>query len=284
MKLIVDLASADNRVLAAYLKGSRTNPNVPKDIYRDFDIMYVVKETNSFISDTTWMDVFGTIILKQEQNSDFGYGDRFGLRNHFGQLYSWLLLFDDGNRIDIGVETLANMQKSLCHNKLYLPIIDKIGCLPQNIVPSDIDFHIKRPSEKQFSGCCNEFYWSLCDVIKGIARDELSFAMTTYNTRTHCMLEQILSWHIGCLTQFSVSCGKLNKFFKHYLPAETYNRYTQTFPNGTYTSLWETIDNICCLFHDTAISVGNSLNYIYPQEDENGFLRYKQIIRQTFPH
>lgn len=59
----------DTRILAAYLKGSRTNPNVPKDIYQDFDVLYVVKETESFITDTTWQNTFGNIILMQEQTT-----------------------------------------------------------------------------------------------------------------------------------------------------------------------------------------------------------------------
>lgn len=55
MDLIIEKAKNDDRILAAYMKGSRTNPNVPKDIYQDFDIMYVVKETESFIQDTSWI-------------------------------------------------------------------------------------------------------------------------------------------------------------------------------------------------------------------------------------
>lgn len=80
MNLILDFAKTDDRILAAYLKGSRTNPNVPLDIYRDFDIMYVVTETCSFIHDTSWMKHFGTVMLMQEQDTDFGYGERFQIR------------------------------------------------------------------------------------------------------------------------------------------------------------------------------------------------------------
>lgn len=74
MNLILDFAKTDDRILAAYLKGSRTNPNVPLDIYRDFDIMYVVTETYNFIHDTSWMKHFGTVMLMQEQDTDFGRG------------------------------------------------------------------------------------------------------------------------------------------------------------------------------------------------------------------
>ena len=32
MDFIIDIAKSDDRVLAAYLKGLRTNPNIPQDI------------------------------------------------------------------------------------------------------------------------------------------------------------------------------------------------------------------------------------------------------------
>ena len=85
MGLIIQTAKEDDRVLAAYLKGSRTNPNVPKDRYQDFDVMYVVRETKSFIADPAWLRRFRKIILKQEHDDEFGYGDRFGIRTHYEQ-------------------------------------------------------------------------------------------------------------------------------------------------------------------------------------------------------
>lgn len=42
MKLILDTAKEDERILAVYMNGSRTNPNAPKDIFQDYDIIYVV--------------------------------------------------------------------------------------------------------------------------------------------------------------------------------------------------------------------------------------------------
>ena len=210
LDLIISTARTDTRVLAAYLKGSRANPNAPKDIYRDFDVMYVVTETCSFIRDTSWMNAFGRVALMQEQDSDFGYGERFGIRSKYDESYSWLLLFDDGNRIDIGVETLRTMESGVNRNRLFVPLLDKTGCLPSLPPPSDEDFHIKKPSEKRFRGCCNEFFWCLCDVAKGAARDELPFAMATYNGPVRDMLELMLCWYVGTCTDFSVSLSLIH--------------------------------------------------------------------------
>ena len=86
--IIIRTAESDDRVLAAYLKGSRANPNAHKDICQDFDIMYVVKETESFRTDLSWMEPFGKVILKQEQDDAFGYGERFKIQDHYDETYS----------------------------------------------------------------------------------------------------------------------------------------------------------------------------------------------------
>ena len=37
--LFMEIARADDRIRAVYMNGSRTNPNVPKDIFQDYDIV-----------------------------------------------------------------------------------------------------------------------------------------------------------------------------------------------------------------------------------------------------
>lgn len=281
MDLIIRTARSDERVLAAYLKGSRTNPNAPKDIYRDFDVMYVVTETSGFIEDRSWMEPFGKIVLMQEQDGAFGYGERFGLQNHYEETYSWLLLLEDGNRIDIGVELLSVMKAGRNRNRLFLPLLDKIGCLPQLPPPTDEDFHIRKPSEREFLGCCNEFYWCLCDTMKGIARDELPFAMTTYHTLVRDMLETMLKWQIGINTDFSVSAGKLNKYFRTYLPAEVYETYRKTYTDGDYGHFRTAIDTACRLFRSTALSVSGSLHFSFPEHEEQAFRNYAGWVENS---
>ena len=281
LDIIINTAKSDDRVFAAYLKGSRANPNAPGDIYRDFDIMYVVRETESFIKDTSWMDKFGKIVLKQEQSDAFGYGERFGIQTKYEESYSWLLLLEDQNRIDIGVELLSVMKTGRNRNKLFVPLLDKIGCLPQLPPPTDEDFHIKRPSEEKFRGCCNEFYWCLCDVAKGIARDELPFAMTTYNTLVRDMLETMLDWYIGTYTDYSVSSGKLHKYLKKYLPADFYEDYVRTYTDGDYQHFWNAMDVSYKLFRRTAPLVADYFHFAYPEADEQASRQYVRSIQKT---
>lgn len=281
MDLILDTAKSDNRVLAAYLKGSRTNPKAPRDCYQDFDVMYVVTETRSFIQDPSWLNRFGTVALMQEQDTPFGYGQRFHIQEGYEESYSWLLLFDDGNRIDIGIELLPVMERGRNRNKLFLPLLDKIGCLPQLPPPTDEDFYIQSPRSGGFYGCCNEFFWCMCDVAKGIARDELPFAMTTYNTLVRDMLELMLDWYIGTYTDFSVSSGKLHKYFKQYLPSDFYEEYIKTYTDGDYQHFWAAIQAGYALFRKTALLVAQSFQFSYPEQEEKASRNYIRHVQET---
>lgn len=61
--LILSVANNDERIRAVYMNGSRANPNVVKDIYQDYDIVYVVTETKWFLENKNWISVFGDLAI-----------------------------------------------------------------------------------------------------------------------------------------------------------------------------------------------------------------------------
>lgn len=212
MKLILDVANNDDRVRAVYMNGSRANPNVPKDIYQDYDIVYVVTETKSFLEDRDWISVFGELAICQEPDKiDMAFGKQINV----SRSYTWLILFKDGNRIDLHIQTKEAMLEEYTNDKLTIPLLDKDNCLPKIPPPSDIDYWVKEPTELQYSSCCNEFWWCLNNVAKGIARDQLPYAMWMYNVVVRDMLHKMIDWYIGVNTDFSVSVGLSGKYYKH---------------------------------------------------------------------
>ena len=50
LDLILDTARADERIRAVILNGSRANPNAPRDPFQDFDIVYLVTDTQPFVA------------------------------------------------------------------------------------------------------------------------------------------------------------------------------------------------------------------------------------------
>lgn len=102
MQMILDYAKNDDRVRAVGMNGSRTNPNAPKDRFKDYDIVFLVTDMNSFIGDNDWVDCFGSRIIMQTPE------DMKLLPPELDGNYSYLMLFSDGNRIDL---TLCPVEK-----------------------------------------------------------------------------------------------------------------------------------------------------------------------------
>ena len=46
------------------MSGSRTNPKAPKDVFQDYDVVYVVDDLDNLTSDLSWLDQFGTRIIE----------------------------------------------------------------------------------------------------------------------------------------------------------------------------------------------------------------------------
>jgi aminoglycoside 6-adenylyltransferase len=44
LELVLKVARDDERIRAVLLNGSRANPNAPRDIFQDFDIVYLVTD------------------------------------------------------------------------------------------------------------------------------------------------------------------------------------------------------------------------------------------------
>ena len=95
------------------------------------------------------------------------------------------------------------------------------------------------------------------------------------------MLELMLGWYIGTRTDYSVSCGKLNKYFKRYLPDDIYRLYLQTFPDSSYEHFRQAIKSSCILFRQAAVITADSLGIIYPEDYENGFMKYTEVINYS---
>jgi len=277
MDLIINTAKEDERIRAVYMNGSRTNPNVPKDIFQDYDIVFVVTETSTFIEDENWINIFGDLLMVQEPDKlDQG----IGLKMNFECRYAYLMLFTDGNRIDLTLQTKETMLEEYGKDKLTIPLIDKDDFLPSIPSPSDIDYHVKKPTEGQFDSCTNDFWWCLQNVAKGIWRDELPYAKLMFEYTTRESLDEMVNWWIGIEYDFQVSTGKMGKYFKKYLPESYWEMYQATYSDGSYENIWDSVFITCELFRALAKDVAESLSYTYPADEDKNMIEYLQYVRK----
>jgi aminoglycoside 6-adenylyltransferase len=225
--------------------GSRTNPNAPKDIFQDYDIVSVDKNDHSI-----------------------------GIDMDFAPSYGYLMLFTDGNRIDLHIETKESMLEGYVSDKLTVPLLDKDNCLPNISAPTDNDYHVKKPTEQLYLSCCNDFWWCLQNVAKGIWRDELPYTKQMFEHVIRPGLDEMISWWVGTKNGFQVSIGKMGKYLKTYLPESYWEMYKETYSDSNYENMWNSVFTACELFRVLAKDVAEYFQYTYEVKDDTNMTNY----------
>jgi aminoglycoside 6-adenylyltransferase len=277
LDLILGVAQNDTRIRGVYMNGSRTNSNAPKDIFQDYDIVYVVTETASFLKDEKWINTFGNILMIQEPDK---LNQICGKETDFERSYGYLILFTDGNRIDLHVQTKEAMMEEYLNDTLTIPLLDKDNCLPQIPPPTDVDYWVKPPTEALFMRCCNNFWWCLQNVAKGLWRDELPYAKQMFDCEIRKMLDEMVSWWIGLNNSFQVSTGKMGKYYKKYLPHSYWELYEKTYSDGSIENVWDSVFIGCDLFRLLAKDVANCFQFTYQINDDINMTKYLKHVRE----
>lgn len=272
LNLILNVAKSDKRIRAVFMNGSRTNPNAVKDIFQDYDIVYVVGETKSFREQRNWIDKFGERLYMQYPDENSYY------KNHVDNCYGWLIQFTDGNRLDLHVCTLLHVLKEIKDDRLCRILLDKDKCLPNMPEATDKDYWVKRPTEHNFFDTCNEFWWCLNNVAKGLWRQEIPYAMDMLNYCVRPQLIRLMEWKIGFDTNFTVSVGKSGKYMYRWLENQIWNTFLQTYPSGQVESIWKAVFIMCDLFNDIAKDVSSSMEVKYNQMEADNSLKFLQDV------
>lgn len=273
MSLILDTAKDDERIRAVMMNGSRVNPNVPRDDFQDYDIVYFVTETDSFRADPPWIDRFGERLIMQMPDENEMYPTEPTAR------IVYLMQFQDGNRIDLTLMPLAKRQQLMKPDSLSILLVDKDGSIGPLPATSDIDYHIRRPSEKHFQGACNEFWWIGLNMAKGLWREELTYVMFMYEQINRNVLIQLLEWKVGMRSDFTMSAGKCGKYLQNHLTPEEWQAYLCTYSDAQYDHIWSSLFAMCDLFSETAQEVAGKLNFAYNHTEERNVRAYLNEVR-----
>lgn len=274
-ELIKAIANKNNDILALFMNGSRTNKNIEKDILQDFDIVFVVKDVKKLVDDQSWLLEFGNILLMQMP-------DKIDVKLYNVELkkdsFTWLIIFDDGNRIDLTIMTLDCAKKRILEDKLCKIILDKNNILPKIPESTDEDYWVKPLSKNQFEGYCNEFWWLLNNVIKGIKREELLFANDMINLARHILI-YFLEIKVGIAHDFKISVGKSGKYLKNLLSKEMYLKLLMTYQTSSTEDMWKALDILCQYFSQIAQEIAVSFDFEYLKSEEEGLLKYLSFVK-----
>ena len=118
ISLIINTTRSNEKIRAVLLNGSRVNKLVKNDDLQDFDLVYLVKDIRFFISNPNWIDVFGKRLLMQTP-------DALSLGETNKKSYTYLMLFEDGNRIDLNLFPVDKFLSDFHRDSLTKVLLDK---------------------------------------------------------------------------------------------------------------------------------------------------------------
>lgn len=270
--LILKVAEKDERIRAVFMNGSRTNSNANKDIFQDYDIVYVVKETKPFREQKDWINQFGERLYMQYPDESSYY------EKDVDNNYGWLIQFTDGNRLDLHVCSLSYVLQEIEKDKLCKILLDKDKCLPNMPEATDEDYWVKKPTGENFLNTCNEFWWCLNNVAKGLWREEIPYVMDMINYYIRPQLIRLMEWKIGFDKNFTISVGKSGKYMYKWLENKTWNTFLQTYPAGKVEDIWKAVFIMCSLFNQFAKEVASKMNVTYDEVEANNSLKFLKDV------
>ena len=272
LELIVDTAKKDERIRVVIMNGSRANPHAPRDIFQDFDIVYVVTDVAPYKYNHEWIKRFGEIMIMQMPE------DMQDPPPSQDGSFSYLMQFTDGNRIDLGIHPLAKLDE-LRRDSLSLILLDKNGHIEPLVPANESDYFPKAPTAKAFADCCNEFWWVCLYVAKGLWREEVLYAKYYLDHFVRDQLIKMITWYVGLRTQFSRNTGKFGKYLQQYLDPELWEMLQETYSDAGNDNTWEALYTTCDLFRRLSIQVAEYFGFDYLYEDGERVSEHLRHVR-----
>ena len=248
------------QVDAVALSGSRTNQKIQTDEFQDYDVVYVVDDLYNLTSDLAWLDQFGTRIIEQH--------------NILGNCRLYLMLFEDGNRIDLTLCPKDHIQEWVESEADFTVLEDPKGLFVPHS-PSPERFWTSPASETDFEKSCNEFWWVSAYVVKGICRKQLIYSTDHLYGICQQELLKILAWQVAS-DGGDVDIGKNYKYLFNYLPAEKEKEFSNLLDFSSLDKITQSLLANIQLFHQEAQSLAQKMGFDYDREVAEKMIEYAE--------
>ena len=245
------------KVEAVALSGSRTNQKVQTDEFQDYDVVYVVDDLDNLTRDLAWLDQFGTRIIEQH--------------NILGNRRLYLMLFEDGNRIDLTLCPKKYIQEWVESEADFTVLEDTKGLFAP-YSPSSQRYWTNPASQTDFEKACNEFWWVSAYVVKGICRKQVIYATDHLYGICQQELLKVLAWQVAS-DNGTVDIGKNYKYLFQYLPTEKEQEISTLLDFSSVEKITQSLFSTMNLFHREAQILAQKVGFDYDKEVAEKMMR-----------
>ena len=254
------------QVKAVAMSGSRTDTKAPKDEFQDYDVVYIVDDLDNLTSNLSWLDQFGKRIIEQEVS--------------LGNRRLYLMLFEDGNRIDLTLCPKEHIQEWV-DSEAGFTVLEDTENLFEPYFPNPERYWITPATETDFEKACNEFWWVSAYVVKGICRHQVIYATDHLYGICQQELLKVLAWQVASDKE-TVDVGKNYKYLFNYLPTEKEKEFSDLLDFSSIEKLTQSLYVTMKLFHQEAQYLAQKMGYNYDKEAAERMIQYAEERLKMF--
>ena len=253
------------QVEAVAMSGSRTNSQAPKDEFQDYDVVYVVDDLDNLTSDLSWLDPFGKRIIEQH--------------NVLDHRHLYLMLFEDGNRIDLTLCSKDHIQEWV-ESEADFTVLEDTNGLFAPYSPNPQRYWTSPASQIDFEKACNEFWWVSAYVVKGIHRKQLIYATDHLYGICQQELLKVLAWQVAS-DRGTVDVGKNYKYLFNYLSAEKEKEFSNLLDFSSSDKITQSLFATMELFHQEAQFLAHKMGFDYDMKVAEKMIQYAKERLET---
>ena len=253
------------QIVAVAMSGSRTDTKASKDEFQDYDVVYVVDDIDNLTSDLSWLDQFGTRNIEQH--------------NVLGNRRLYLMLFEDGNRIDLTLCPKEHI-KEWVDSEAGFTVLEDQEHLFEPYSQNLERYWTSPASEIDFEKACNEFWWVSAYVVKGICRNQVIYATDHLYGICQQELLKILAWQVAS-DRGRVDVGKNYKYLFNYLPAEKEKEFSNLLDFSSIEKLTQSLFSTMQLFHREAQAFSLKTGFHYDKATAEKMIEYAKERLET---
>ena len=248
------------QVAAVAMSGSRTVTKALKDEFQDYDVVYVVDDLDNLTSDLSWLNQFGKRIIEQH--------------NVLEHRHLYLMLFEDGNRIDLTLCPKEHIQEWVDSEAGFTVLEDPKGVF-EPYSPNPQRYWTSPASAIDFEKACNEFWWVSAYVVKGICRKQAIYATDHLYGICQQELLKVFAWQVAS-DRGEVDIGKNYKYLFQYLPAEKEKEFSALLDFSSVEKLTQALFATMQLFHREAQILAQKMGFDYDKEVAEKMIQYAE--------
>ena len=257
------LGEERDSVRAMILTGSRANPNFPRDILSDYDVILYTLNVAPFVESEEWFRELGPVLVS--------------IQPGFEEMGRWvctrLVLYEDGTKIDFTVRSMDHL-KMLCSTGAspddhgYVVVLDKDGLTASLGTPTHKEYIPALPTASEYAESVNSFWWDSTYVAKYLWREDLMAVklMLDHHLKQN-YLRPMLEWLVESDRDWRWKPGAYGRGLTGELDADTGRE------------LAESLSRTTALFRKVAIKVAERLGYQYLYELDDKVTIYHRTVR-----